>query len=118
MKAATRMRLALIFVVVVVVTLNTSGATLTSTKDSVVEKPAIVDSATANTDGGRLLRRGENGEDGIDEERGFALGDILKKLSPIEAVKKLKHTAKVKKALRDNGNYHTWLQRQAKDIGM
>ncbi|GMF38456.1 unnamed protein product [Phytophthora fragariaefolia] len=71
----------------------------------------------ANADGGRLLRRRENGEDGIDEERGFNLRNILKKLDPVEAIEKFKHTGKLKKMLKDNAKRQDWLKKQAKIIG-
>ncbi|GMF50298.1 unnamed protein product [Phytophthora fragariaefolia] len=113
------MRLALIFVVVAVATLNTSEASLTSTKDfaTVVESHAIIDSAAANAGGGRLLRRGGNGENGINEERGFSLADLLKKLDPVNAAKKAgKKAERIKNMVKTEGDYQAWLRNQAEKL--
>ncbi|EEY56155.1 avr2 secreted RxLR effector peptide protein, putative [Phytophthora infestans T30-4] len=50
--------------------------------------------APSPKDGNRLLRRVDNGEFEIEEERGFSLKDTLKKLNPIKAAVKAKDKAK------------------------
>ncbi|GMF62832.1 unnamed protein product [Phytophthora fragariaefolia] len=113
------MRLALIFVVVAVATLNTSKASLASTKDSatVVESHAMVDSAAANVGGGRLLRRGGNGEDGIDEERGgFSFKNFPKWFGGRKTAKNTENTGPFKGMVETEGNHHKWLMETREKI--
>ncbi|ETO59695.1 hypothetical protein F444_22015 [Phytophthora nicotianae P1976] len=88
------MRLAYFFVLGIAGTLHDSSSAFPAT---IANAKAMIDNeAPPNNfdpiqmDGYRLLRRVDNDEQEIEEQRTFSLGDVLKKLNPVKAVKKAK----------------------------
>ncbi|KAK1929497.1 hypothetical protein P3T76_015065 [Phytophthora citrophthora] len=125
------MRLAYIFAIVVAATFQPASA-FSPVKDSKAVVKNGATPATVTAQGGRLLRGVDNAYDSLDgddddsdlddddldgdfdEERG--LGDTLKKLNPVTAVKKsVKQTAKAKQMIKDAVEYQKMIEK-AKEL--
>ncbi|ETP28694.1 hypothetical protein F442_22059 [Phytophthora nicotianae P10297] len=85
------MRLAYIFALGIAGTLHDSSSAFPAT---IANAKAMIDNEAPpnpiKMDGYRLLRRVDNDEQEIEEARTLNLGDVLKKLNPVKAVKKAK----------------------------
>ncbi|EGZ09775.1 hypothetical protein PHYSODRAFT_288494 [Phytophthora sojae] len=111
------MRTTFILALVIAATLHVSGASLPSANNpNTVVKNDALSAATGliDAEGERMLRHVEKDEGGTDEERGFSLTDMLKKLKSItDPAKAAKKLAKIKETVKESANRQYWLEYQA-----
>ncbi|OWZ04961.1 RxLR effector protein [Phytophthora megakarya] len=120
-----RLIYAVTFMIAATLPASSAAVPVASNSKGVVQsaEEASPDAIAIYKNNGRLLRRVDkqnmdDNDDGDDEEEERALGDLAKKIAeaPSNAVKKIAHTQKIKKALRDAGNYEKFLEKARESI--